>query len=149
MSWSLIGRVPSLLNLRYLFDLEEPLEELVSTALKLVRPRDRYNCHYLQRAIAFVFVLSALKEGLVLSIVFPSGHSVQVSITDPSVDADAVPLVRDFQDRVFVSVPQAGKTIGPIRLDEYTAWKVARHKIAELDHLMGSIFDRKSLPPLR
>jgi hypothetical protein len=99
--------------------------------------------------LAFVFVLSALKEGLVLSVVFPSGHSVQVSITDPSVDAEAVPLVRDFQDRVFISVPQAGKTIGPIRLDEYTAWKVARHKIAELDHLMGSIFDRKKLPPLR
>ena len=95
--------------------------------------------------LAFVFVLSALKEGLVLSIVFPSGHSVQVSITDPSVDADAVSLVRDFQDRVFISVPQAGKTIGPISLGEYTAWKVARHKIAELDYLMGSI----SLPPLR
>jgi hypothetical protein len=58
LSWSLIGRFPSLSNLRYLLDLEEVLEELVSTALKLVRPRDRYNCHYLQRAIAFPFVLS-------------------------------------------------------------------------------------------
>ena len=99
--------------------------------------------------LAFVFVLSALKEGLVLSVVFPSGHSVQVSITDPTVDADVLPLVRDFQDRVFISVPQARKTIGPIRLDEYTARKVARHKIAELDDLMGSICDRKTLPPLR
>ena len=71
--------------------------------------------------LAFVFVLSALKEGLVLSVVFPSGHSVQVSITDPSVDADAVPLVRDFQDRVFISVPQAAVLL------KFFRWRTSRN----------------------
>jgi len=32
--------------------------------------------------VGFVFVLLALREGLVLKIIFPSGHDVQVSITD-------------------------------------------------------------------
>jgi hypothetical protein len=99
--------------------------------------------------LAFVFVVSSLREGLVLSLIFPSGHRSQVSITDPSVDPMASSLTRDVPDRVFVAVPQAAKTIGPIGLLEYTAWKVSQHKIPELDGLMSLICDRSSLPPLR
>jgi hypothetical protein len=70
---------------------------------------------------SFVFIVAALREGLVLSIVFPSGHRVQVSITDPSVDSESSKLVVHRPDQVFVSLPQLRRTIGPISLLKYIA----------------------------
>jgi hypothetical protein len=99
--------------------------------------------------VGFVFMLMALKEGLVLRIVFPSGHSVQVSITDSGQDADTSALLVDFRNRVFVSVPQIRQIIGPIGLPEYVAWKAGSHKIDELDRLIASVSQRTALPALR
>jgi hypothetical protein len=99
--------------------------------------------------VGFVFLLTALREGLVLKIIFPSGRDVQVSITDPSVDPDTLGLARNYQSRVMVSVPQLSQTIGPIGLSEYVAWKAGSLKIKQLDELVASVTDRKLLPPLR
>ncbi|MDF3813299.1 MULTISPECIES: HNH endonuclease [Rhodopseudomonas] len=99
--------------------------------------------------LGFVFLLSSFKEGIVLSIVFPSGHSTQVSITDPTIDPEAISFGRTFQDRVLVSIPQLTKIIGPFRPMDYIAWVGGQHKIPELDQLMNSITIRSLLPSLR
>ena len=97
----------------------------------------------------FVFILKNFKEELILSIVFPSGHRVQVSITDGTVDANADELVRDVQDHVLVSVPQLKRVLGSVSLDQYVAWKLGSYKIPELDGIVGRITERTAMPPLR
>jgi hypothetical protein len=96
-----------------------------------------------------LFTVVGLREGLVLSIVFPSGRRVQVSITDPSVDAKSSDIVAGISDRVFVSVPQLNSTVGPKSLLEYIAWKRKTLPWPDLDNVFGAIMDRSALPPLR
>jgi hypothetical protein len=93
--------------------------------------------------------VKAFKEGVVLGIVFPSGHYAQVSITDSTIDSDAELLGSKVKDHVFVSIPQLSKTIGPIDLPRFIAWKLGSHKIVELDDIAGRLTDRSAMPRLR
>lgn len=99
--------------------------------------------------LGFVFILKAFKEGLVCNIVFPSGHSVQASITDSTVNSGTEALVSKMKDHVLISVPQLKKTFGPIDAIEYVAWKTGSHRLAELDMVVASLSDRNTMPPLR
>ncbi len=108
-----------------------------------------YSFKHFSFPLGFVFFLNAFKEGLVLGIVFPSGHHVQVSITDNAIDPDAEKLVRRGRNNVLISIPQLKRTLGPIDLGHFVAWKVSSHKIAQLDDILGRLTDRAAMPPLR
>jgi hypothetical protein len=97
----------------------------------------------------FVFLLNAIKEGLVLGIIFPSGHHVQVSITDGATDPKAETLIKSVNGQAIVSIPPLNKTVGPIDLAQYIAWKVGSHKMPELDGMQARFADRANMPPLR
>jgi len=108
-----------------------------------------YSFRYISVPLSFVFLVKAFKEGVVLGIVFPSGHYAQVSITDSTIDSDAELLGSKVKDHVFVSIPQLSKTIGPIDLPRFIAWKLGSHKIVELDDIAGRLTDRSAMPRLR
>jgi len=97
----------------------------------------------------FVFLVKAFKEGLILGIIFPSGHYAQVSITDSTIDSGAEALVRNVEDYVLVSIAQLKKTLGPIQLPRFIAWKLGSYKIAELDDIVRRLTDRTTMPKLR
>ena len=97
----------------------------------------------------FVFILKHVDSELALMIVFPSGRFVLVSMTDKSVDPDFKIDMTSFDEYVLVSIPQLSKTVGPIKLWEYVAWKAGGYRIAELDAIKARITPRGALPPLR
>jgi hypothetical protein len=97
----------------------------------------------------FVFILKHVDGELALMIVFPSGRFVLIPMTDKSVDPDFKIDMTSFEEHVLVSLPQLSKTVGPIKLWEYVAWKAGGYRIAELDAVKARITPRAALPPLR
>ncbi|AXK79983.1 HNH endonuclease [Pseudolabrys taiwanensis] len=97
----------------------------------------------------FVFFLTAVKKDAVLAIIFPSGRTAQVSITDSAVDAAFNAADKLKEERVFVSFPQLKRTIGPISMFEYIAWRTASHRIPTLDHILRRLTSRSAMPALR
>ncbi len=108
-----------------------------------------YSFKHISFFHGFVFLIKAFKEGLILGIVFPSGHYAQVSITDSTIDAEAEALVRNVEDYVLVSIPQLRRTLRPFQLPRFISWKLGSHKITELDDIVGRLTDRAAMPPLR
>jgi hypothetical protein len=99
--------------------------------------------------LSFVFIFKYVDGELALAIVFPSGHLVQVSITDRTSDGDFEISAYAFEEHVIVAVPQLNKTVGPIKLHEYVLWTLGSIRIAELDAIKARITPRSELPPLR
>jgi hypothetical protein len=99
--------------------------------------------------LGFVFIFKYVDGELALAIVFPSGHLVQVSITDRTADADFEISAYAFEEHVIIAVPQLNKTVGPIKLHEYVLWTLGSLHIAELDAIKARITPRSKLPPLR
>jgi HNH endonuclease len=99
--------------------------------------------------LGFVFIFKYVNGDLVLAIVFPSGHFVQVSITDRNTDPDFKISAYSFEEHVIIAVPQLGETVGPIKLNEYVPWILGSYPIAELDAIRTRITPRTALPPLR
>jgi HNH endonuclease len=97
--------------------------------------------------LGFSFVIKAVQSDIVLAIVFPSGHSVQVSITDTSVDTAFDLKNYSIRDHVLISIPQLKRTIGPVNLDDYVAWAIGSHSIPDLDDAKARISPREKLPP--
>ena len=108
-----------------------------------------YSFKHIAFPHGFVFLVKAFREGLILGIVFPSGHYAQVSITDNTIDSDAEAFVRKLEDYVLVSIPQLKRTLGPIQLPRFISWKLGSHKIVELDDIVRRLTDRTAMPRLR
>ncbi len=99
--------------------------------------------------LGFVFIFKYVEGDAVLAVIFPSGHQVQVSITDKTVDPEFSVKDRFTGEHVLVSVPQLGQTFGPVGFSEYLSWTLGSNPIPELDHVKARITPRSSLPPLR
>ena len=108
-----------------------------------------YSFKHISFPHGFVFLIKVFKEGVILGIVFPSGHYAQVSITDSTIDSNAKELFGTVQDHVLVSIPQLKRTLGPISLGEFITWKLGSCKIGELDNIIGRLTPRTAMPPLR
>jgi HNH endonuclease len=106
-----------------------------------------YSLKPLSFPLGFVFMLKIIDENIVAAIAFPSGHFVQVSITDSSVDTSF--SVRDYfvDEHVLISIPQLKRTLAPIKLNDYVAWATGNLRISELDGLKARITPRSQLPP--
>jgi hypothetical protein len=99
--------------------------------------------------LGFAFIFKYVNGDLVLAIVFPSGHFVQVSITDKTIDPDFDVKDRFAGEYAIIAVPQLRKTLGPIKLVDYSLWTLGSYRIAELDEVKARITVRTKLPPLR
>ena len=108
-----------------------------------------YSFKHISFPHGFVFLIKVFKEGVILGIVFPSGHYAQVSITDSTIDSNAKELFGTVQDHVLVSIPQLKRTLGPISLGEFITWNLGSCKIGELDNIIGRLTPRTAMPPLR
>ena len=97
----------------------------------------------------FVFVFKYVEGDAVLAVIFPSGHRVQVSITDKTVDPEFSVKDRFVGEHVLVSVPQLGQAFGPVGYAEYLSWTLGSNPIPELDNVKARITPRGSLPPLQ
>lgn len=99
--------------------------------------------------LGFVFIFKYVNGEFVLAIVFPSGHLVQVSITDKTADPDFKISPHSFEEHVIIAIPQLNKTVGPIKLNDYVLWTTGSYRMAELDAIRARMTSRANLPPLR
>jgi len=99
--------------------------------------------------LGFAFIFKYVEGNVVLAIVFPSGHLVQVSLTDKTADPNFDVSAHSFEEHVFIAVPQLGKTVGPIKLHEYVLWVIGSHRIEGLDAIKARMTPRTQLPQLR
>jgi hypothetical protein len=107
-----------------------------------------YSMKPLSFPLGFAFLLKYVEGNIVVAIIFPSGHFVQASVTDITVDTDFDARSRFAEEQVLISVPQLERCLGPFRLDEYIAWAVGARRIEELASIKSRIVPRDHLPPL-
>lgn len=94
----------------------------------------------------WVLLIKVANHGLILSVVSPSGTSMNVLVCDkPELVARLDPAFLDGQ--IWLTVPAVGEAVGPIPLPDYLAYQLNETPVPELSALANKRSDPASLPP--
>ncbi|MEQ1929518.1 MAG: HNH endonuclease [Parvularculaceae bacterium] len=96
----------------------------------------------------WVLLIKRQKDGVMLSVVTPSGRGMQGLISDdPALMAGLSP---DYDaGSVWITVPPLSEAVGPIGLPDYLAHKLGNMTSPELAALEGQLIDPATLPACR
>jgi hypothetical protein len=107
-----------------------------------------FSLKFLRFPAGWVTIVKVIEKDLMLSVVYPSGRSTQIAITDSTTDTEFDCRSISFNDLLFVSIPQLRCTLGPFDLATYLAWQSGSASIPQLDAIRSRFTPRAAMPPL-